>query len=134
MGPDGTLVLECIPQPAPVYITIALCKKPGSRIMSADVALVQFGCMSKSFATLMILKEWRRMHCCIRNSKSKGSDPGSLNGKPWKGQGCSTMTSKTIPEGNKPFRKEFHGPGHRQAWKPATPGGGHGPEARGQKC
>ena len=63
------------------------------------------------------------MHCCIRSSKSKDSDPGSLIGKLWKGQGCSTMTSKTIPEGNKPFRKESHGPGHRQGWEPPTPGG-----------
>ena len=60
----------------------------------------------------MILKDPKRMDCCIRSSKSKESGPGSLTGKFWKGQDCSTMTSKTIPEGNKPFRKESYGPGH----------------------
>ena len=64
------------------------------------------------------------MHCFIRSSKSKGRAHRSLIERFWKGLDCSTMPSKTNLEGNKPFRKEFHGPGH--------PGGGNHPPPGGK--
>ena len=63
------------------------------------------------------------MHCFIRSSKSKGRVHTSLIERFWKGLDCSTMPSKTNPEGNKPFRKESHGPGHPVSGNHHPPGG-----------
>ena len=72
----------------------------------------------------MILKDWRRMCCCIRSSNYKGRTPGNLMGRFWKGEDCSRMSSRATVEGINPFRKESHGPDHPQGWEPPTPGGG----------
>ena len=70
----------------------------------------------------MILKDWRRMRCCIRSSKSKGRAPGNLMGRFWKGEDCSRMSSRATLERNNPFRKESHGPDDPQGWEPPIPG------------
>ena len=64
------------------------------------------------------------MHCFIRSSKSKGRAHRSLIERFWKGLDCSAMPSKTNPEGNKPFHKESHGPGHPGGGNHPPPGGG----------
>jgi len=64
------------------------------------------------------------MHCFIRSSKSKGRAHRSLIERFWKGLDCSTMPSKTNAEGNKPFCKESHGPGHPGGGNHPPPGGG----------
>ena len=67
---------------------------------------------------------WKGMHCSIRSSKSIGRAHRSLIERFWKGLDCSTMPSKTNAEGNKPFCKESHGPGHPGGGNHPPPGGG----------